>query len=133
MQVFPAMLAAALANAPLANYHVADAPSAIERGWRQVASDRDRDCAISVTGDGRFFRITTSGFEPDEIGYFELANEDARPIRYNFRSDGNGRFSKIYLPFLHHRDGGTVAVSAEGEACSVSTAFDWTRSGVRVH
>ena len=141
MPVLPLILAAALAREPLALYRVPDARGAIEDSWRQVASEQDGRCAIAVTGNGQFFRITMSGFAPGEVGYFRLTNgeyfrrtdQKIRPIEYRFESDEEGQFSKIYLPFLWYHSEGTVSVTARGEDCDVSLSFPWSRARVRVH
>lgn len=133
MPLLPLMLAAALPEQPLALHHVQDAKGTVERSWRMLARNQDERCGIEVTGDGRFFRITMFGLAPGEIGILQLANADIRPLRFRFRSDESGRFSKIYLPFLWHRDGGTVSLNASGDSCDVRLSFAWRKTGVKVH
>jgi len=134
MQLTAFMLAAALSSGtPLPTYVVSDAKGAIENGWEQLAHRRDRQCEVEVTGNGQFFRISMSGFAPGEIGLFHLSNEDIKPVRYRFQSDENGEFSKIYLPFLWHRQSGVVSVNAQGEGCDVTVWFPWMRASPKFH
>ena len=133
MQVLPFMLAAALIEAPLPIYYTSDAQKGIEDNWPHISHRRDGPCAIDVTGNGLFFRISMSGFAPGEIGEFHLANGDMKPVRYRFKSDGEGEFSKIYIPFRQHRFHGVVSVNARSSYCSVSASFPWEAATVRVH
>lgn len=133
MQVLPFILAASFFEAPLPVHYTSDALGGIEDGWSQVAHRREGPCAIDVTGNGMFFRITMSGFQPGELGRFHLANGNIKPIRYRFKTDRSGEFSKIYVPFRPMRRGGTVSVNAGGEDCDVSVSFPWQRAKVGVH
>lgn len=128
MQISSLFLVGTLALAtPLTTYSVSDAEGAIEDGWPLISFDRDEQCEVQVTGNGKFYRISISGLEPGEVGNFRLTNENIKPIDYDFRSDGNGHFSKIYLPFLWHHRGGTVSVSLTAEDCDVALSFPWSR------
>lgn len=138
MQVISIILAAALANPvipgpPLPVYYISDAPSVVEQGWQRVVRRRDGRCAVEVTGNGMFYRITMRGFPPGELSRFHLTNGDMPPVDYRFVSDEAGQFSKIYIPFRRNRDGGLVVVNAEGEDCHVSVSFPWERQKPRVH
>ena len=104
----------------------------VDAGWSEVAAARDGDCRMSVTGEGRFFRIAATGFAPGERGRLYLANGDMKPIDWIVRADRGGEFARYYLPFRWHRDGDTVAVALEAGSCSLSTAFDWERAGAIV-
>ena len=104
----------------------------VEGGWSEIARDRDGDCRLSVTGEGRFFRIAATGLRPGERARLFLSNGDMKPLDWSIRADGRGEFARYYLPFRWHRDGDTVAVSLTGGECAVATAFDWRRAGVTV-
>lgn len=95
--------------------------------WPVVARDREGDCSLAVTGNGKFFRIAAYGLGPGERGRFHLANEDMKPIDFTITADAEGRWTKFYLPFLWHHDGGTVTLSVEGRDCQLSASFDWQR------
>lgn len=139
MQGLSLILASMLAPAvPPGTVTVSDFRGPIEDSWSQVAYQEDRDCEIEVTGsgNGKFFRISIRGLQPGEIGHFHLTNEDLhfdpfkmkmKPISYNFKSDGNGEFSKIYLPFRYGHYTTVVDVNVEGRQCDVSVAFPFTR------
>ena len=100
--------------------------------WAEAASVREGECALSVTGNGRFFRIAASGLEPGSSGRFVLANGDMEPLDWRIRANGAGQFARYCLPFRWHRDGGTVAVSLDGGGCALRASFDWTRAAVTV-
>lgn len=108
------------------------AAAAVDSGWSQVAFERDGDCTLSVTGNGRFFRIEAGGLAPGASGRFLLANGTMKPLDWRVRADGAGAFARYYLPFRWHHDGGTVSVRLVGGGCSLGTAFDWRRAGVTV-
>ena len=59
MKLVIAVLFAAAA-APLA------AAEPIDARWNEVARDRDGDCRLTVTSEGRFFRIAASGLGAGE-------------------------------------------------------------------
>ena len=102
----------------------------IEAGWSEVARDRDGDCQMSVTGEGRFFRIAARGLGSGEPARFSLSNGDMKPIAWTVRADDQGAFARYYLPFRWHRDGDTVAVSLASGKCELFAAFDWQRAAV---
>ena len=123
-----ALLAAATLAVPASAAPVAD-------GWPTVAAafDNERDCALAVTGNGRFYRIAASGYPPGTRARLAIANSDMKPIDRVVRIDGAGRHADFYLPFLWHRDGGTVSVSVSTPACSLAVAFAWRRAGPVTH
>jgi len=121
--------ALALALVPAAS---AAAVEPIDAGWSEVARARDGNCALVVTGNGQFYRVAASGLEPGAGGRFVLTNGDMKPLDWDVRADGAGRFARYYLPFRWHRAGGTVEVALESARCTVSAAFDWRRADVTV-
>ncbi|MCA1662635.1 MAG: hypothetical protein LC648_11040 [Novosphingobium sp.] len=104
----------------------------IDAGWSEVARDRDGECRLSVTGEGRFFRIAATGLRSGEPARLFLSNGDMKPLDWAVRADGRGEFARYYLPFRWHRGGDTVAVSLESGDCALFAAFDWERAGVVV-
>lgn len=106
--------------------------AATDSGWAEVARARDGGCALSVTGNGRYFRIAASGLEPGASGRFVLTNGDMPPLDWRVRADGSGDFARYYLPFRWHREGDTVAVAIDGGGCALSASFDWRRARVAV-
>ena len=109
---------------------VAAAP--IDASWSEVARDRDGDCRLSVTGEGRFFRIAGSGLTSGEAGRLVLTNGDMKPIDWRVRADRDGEFARYYLPFRWRRDGDTVAVSLASGSCELFAVFDWRRAEAAV-
>ena len=110
----------------------APAAAPIDSAWPEVARAQDGNCALSVTGNGRFYRIVASGLGADAPGRLFLANGDMKPLDWTIRAAGDGGFARYYLPFRQHRDGGEVLVSVESERCSVATTFAWRRAEVVV-
>lgn len=110
----------------------ATAVEPIDSGWPELARARNGDCALSVTGNGRFYRISVSGLGAGAPGRFFLANGDMKPLDWTIRAAGDGGFARYYLPFRWHRSGGDVTVSVESARCDLSTTFAWRRSGVVV-
>ena len=86
-----------------------------------------------LTGNGRFYRIAASGLGAEAAGRFFLSNGDMKPLDWSIRAAGDGGFTRYYLPFRWHRDGGEVLVAVESARCSVSTTFAWKRVEVVVH
>ena len=110
----------------------APAAAPIDSAWPEVARAQDGDCALSVTGNGRFYRIVASGLGTGAPGRLVLANGDMKPLDWTIRAAGDGGFARYYLPFRQHRDGGEVLVSVESARCSVATTFAWQRAAVVV-
>ena len=110
----------------------AHAAEAVDAGWSEIARDRDGDCRLKVTSEGRFFRIAASGLGAGEPARFFLSNGDMKPIAWTVRADGDGEFARYYLPFRWHRDGDAVAISLESGRCELFAAFDWERAQVAV-
>ena len=98
-----------------------------ERGWQQVDYVEDGDCRAEVRGNGQFYRIAGSGLEPGEAVSFRLANADVRPVEYRIVADSDGAWRQFYVPFLWHREGGTVLVDLQSESCSLALSFEWAR------
>ena len=110
----------------------APAAAPIDSAWPEVARAQDGNCALSVTGNGRFYRIVASGLGTGAPGRLFLANGDMKPLDWTIRAAGDGGFARYYLPFRQHRDGGEVLVSVESARCSVATTFAWRRAEVVV-
>lgn len=100
----------------------------IDAGWPEVASARDGDCALTVTGNGRFYRIAASGLGADASGRLFLANGDMKPLDWSIRAADDGGFARYYLPFRWHRGGGDVLVSVQSARCDLTIAFAWERA-----
>lgn len=98
-----------------------------QRGWAQVDYAEAGDCRAEVRGNGQFYRIAAAGLRPGEVVSFRLANSDVRPVEYRIVADSDGAWRKFYVPFLWHRDGGTVLVDLQSASCSMNLAFEWTR------
>ena len=124
--VFLASMAMGFAAAP------ATAANPIDSGWPQLSRVRDGACALSVTGNGQFYRIAITGLGADALGRLILANGDMKPLDWTIRATGDGGFARYYLPFRWHRTGGDVTVSVESARCDLSTTFAWRRSEVVV-
>jgi hypothetical protein len=105
----------------------------VDSDWSEVARARDGECRLTVTGEGRFFRIAATGLESGQPARLFLANGDMKPLDWTIRADGQGEFARYYLPFRWHRGGDTVAVSLESGRCALFAAFDWRRAEVIVH
>ena len=110
----------------------ASAAEPTDSGWPEVARVEDGDCALRVTGNGRFYRIAASGLGSGAPGRLFLANGDMKPLDWTIRATGDGWFARYYLPFRWHRDGGDVLVSVESAQCNLSASFAWQRAAVVV-
>ena len=101
--------------------------AAIDSGWAEVAYAKSDDCELSVTGNGRTYRIEATGLGAGAAARYRLSNGDMRPLDWSVRADADGRFERYYVPYRWHRRGGTVQVAVSSAHCNVSAAFDWTR------
>jgi hypothetical protein len=119
------LLAVALAPAAIAE--------PIDAGWSEVARASDGDCELSVTSNGRFYRIAASGLGAGAPGRYFLSNGDMKPLDWSIRAANDGGFARYYLPFRWHRDGGDVLVSVQSERCVLAATFAWKRGEVVVH
>src|SRR5687768_17609243 len=79
-----------------------------QRGWAQVDYAEQGDCRAEVRTNGQFYRIAGAGLRPGEAVDFYLRNADVRPVEYRVVADSDGAWRQFYVPFLWHRDGGTV-------------------------
>ena len=104
----------------------------IDARWSEVTRNRDGDCRLNITSEGRFFRIAASGLGSGEPARFFLSNGDMKPIAWRVRANERGEFARYYLPFRWHREGDTVAASLVSESCELFAAFDWERNGAIV-
>lgn len=116
----------ALALAPGA----ATAAEPIDARWPEVARAQDGDCELSVTGNGRFYRIAASGLGADAPGRLFLANGDMKPLDWSIRAADDGGFARYYLPFRWHRRGDQVLVAVQSGRCDLTTTFAWQRAEV---
>ena len=101
-----------------------------ERGWVQVDYVEDDVCRAEVRTNGQFYRIAQAGLDPGEVVAFHLQNSDVRPVEYRFVADSDGAWREFYVPFLWHRDGGTVSVALDSRSCSQRLSFAWRRRTV---
>lgn len=120
------MLALSLASSAAA------AADPIDSAWSQVARAQDGDCELTITGNGRYYRIAAIGLGADAPGRFFLSNGDMKPLDWSIRATGEGEFARYYLPFRWHRDGGDVLVSLTSPRCNLTTNFEWERARVVV-
>ena len=97
------------------------------RGWAQVDYVEQDDCRAEVRTNGQFYRIAGAGLQPGEAVDFHLENADVRPIEYRIVADSDGMWRQFYVPFVWHRDGGTVLVDLQSASCSLALSFEWTR------
>ena len=110
----------------------ATAVEPVDSGWPEVVRAEDGDCALSVTGNGRFYRIAAAGLGADASGRFLLSNGDMKPLDWTIRATGNGGFARYYIPFRWNREGGDVRISLQSERCDLNTTFAWQRAEVVV-
>ena len=96
-------------------------------GWVQVDYAQDGECRAEVRTNGQFYRIAQQGLAPGEAVHFYLANEEVRPVEYDFTANEDGAWREFYVPFLWDRDGGTVFVELTSASCSQRLIFDWAR------
>jgi hypothetical protein len=118
---------AAMAAVALSGPAVALDEIVAQRGWAQVDYTEAGPCRAEVRSNGQFYRIAGAGLEPGEVVSFHLANEDVRPVEYRIVADSDGAWRQFYVPFLWHRDGGTVVVDLDSASCSLGLSFDWER------
>ena len=104
----------------------------VDSAWPEVARAEDGDCTLSVTGNGRFYRIAASGLGADASGRFFLSNGDMKPLDWTIRATGDGGFARYYQPFRWNRTGGDVLVSFQSARCDLSARFAWRRAAVVV-
>ena len=110
----------------------AAAAGPVDSAWPEVARAEDGDCTLSVTGNGRFYRIAASGLGADASGRFLLSNGDMKPLDWTIRATGDGGFARYYQPFRWNRAGGDVLVSFQSARCDLSASFAWRRAAVVV-
>lgn len=97
------------------------------RGWAQVDYAERGACRAEVRGNGQFYRIAGQGVQPGEVVRLRIRNADIKPIEYRIVANGDGAWRNFYVPFLWHREGGTVDVGLASETCSLNLSFDWAR------
>ena len=98
-----------------------------ERGWTHVDFAESGECRAEVRGNGQFYRIAGTGLRPGEVVSFHLENADVRPVEYRLIANSDGAWRQFYVPFLWHRDGGTVSVDLRSASCTLNLSFDWER------
>ena len=117
------LLAAVAVSGPAAAFD----EIATQRGWQQVDYAEDGDCRAEVRTNGQFYRIAQQGLRPGEVVYFHLRNSDVRPVEYRFVANSDGAWREFYVPFLWHRDGGTVTIDLDSASCPQNLSFEWRR------
>jgi hypothetical protein len=117
----------ALAAASSAATALAADDIVVARGWPQVDRAQSDTCRAEVRGNGQIFRVAGSGFRPGESVHFHLENEDINPVEYLDKTDQSGAWRRFYIPFLWHREGGTVTVRLTSARCRLVLSFDWRR------
>ncbi|WP_296675419.1 hypothetical protein [Novosphingobium sp.] len=100
--------------------------------WPVIASVRDGDCALQITGNGKIFLIAATGLKPEQTGRYQIASGDMRPIDWNVRVTNDGRAVRYYLPFRWGQageriDGGVVDVVVTAPGCALNASFPWKR------
>ncbi|MGE3692831.1 MAG: hypothetical protein AB7F98_15760 [Novosphingobium sp.] len=103
-----------------------------ESRWAVIDRVEADNCDMTVTGDGRVFLFTVTGLNPNIPARYRISNGDMKPIDWRVSSDSSGSFARYYMPFRWHRPGGTVTVSLSSASCTISSSFDWRRSGALV-
>lgn len=104
----------------------------LDAAWPIVASVRNGDCALEVTGNGQVYLISATGLSAGQRGRYQLSNGDMTPIDWSIKAGGDGRFARYYMPFRFHREGGMVDVTISTPDCAVTASFPWRRAGIRV-
>ncbi len=108
--------------------------------WPLLAFDRQDQCELQITGNGKFMQIAVKGMVPGTRAGFAMTNARMKPIAWNVLADSSGNWSTIYLPLLWgesdgtirtQHSGGTVAVKLDSAGCTLSASAPWTRE-VRV-
>lgn len=118
---------AAIAAIALSGPAVALEDIVAQRGWARVDYIEAGNCRAEVRSNGQFYRIAAAGLQPGEVVTFHLANADVRPVLARVVADSDGDWERVYLPFLWHRDGGTVSINLDSPSCSLKLAFGWAR------
>lgn len=99
--------------------------------WPVVAAARDGDCALEVTGNGKFFLIAATGLGGGADARYRISNGDMTPIDWSIRATDGGRVARYYLPFRFSRRDGVVEVTVSTPDCALNAAFTWNR-GIQV-
>ena len=60
------------------------------RGWTQVDYVQGGGCRAEVRGNGQFYRIAQAGMAPREVVFFQLENEDIKPVERRIVADSAG-------------------------------------------
>lgn len=105
----------------------------IDADWTEVARIDDGDCTLVVTGNGRFYRIATTGLGSGEAARYFLGNGSMRPIDWAVRADSSGDFARYYLPYRENHGDSTVSLSLTSASCSLSVSFAFERAGIVMH
>ena len=92
-----------------------------------VLEHESGECRAEVRGNGQFYRIAGTGLRPGEVVSFHLENADVRPVEYRLIANSDGAWRQFYVPFLWHREGGTVRVDLQSATCTLSLSFGWER------
>ena len=119
--------AAAIAAVALAGPAAALDEIVAQRGWTQVDYTEAGDCRAEVRSNGQFYRVAGAGLQPGEVVSFHLQNADIRPVEYRIVADSDGAWRQFYVPFVWHREGGTVSVDLRSASCDLALSFEWSR------
>jgi hypothetical protein len=111
--------------AALAGSAAAYDPIVLKQNWRQIAFDRDGDCAGEVRTNDRFALINAAGLGSGVPGRYLVTNEDMKPIDWTITTGPDGEWVRYYVPFLPGKDAGTVQVTISTRRCSLNLAFAW--------
>jgi hypothetical protein len=95
------------------------------KGWRQIAFDRDGDCAAEIRTNGKFVLVNASGLGANSSGRYYLTNRDIKPIDWAISANADGTWARYYVPFVPGRDTGTVEITLATRQCSLGLAFEW--------
>lgn len=118
----------------------AQAGRQITDSWPVLASDRDGDCGLSITGNGKIMQLRAAGLEPGTPLRLTLTNAAMRPIDWSVRAGTGGEWTQLYIPFLwgngdgstrSANNGGAVSVVLTSRDCALGASADWRRE-VRV-
>lgn len=114
-----ALVACSLAAAP--------ARAALDQHWPEIASDRDGECRLEVTGTGRIFRLAAYGLGDGASGRYIVTNGAMTPLDWSIRANPSGSFARYYMPFRFGSRGDVVTVAVQSDRCDLSVSFPWTR------
>lgn len=107
-------------------------PIVLDRGWQQLAHDRNGDCAAEARSNGQAVYILATGLGSDAAGHYSLTNGEVSPVDWDIQADGNGEWARYYIPYVPSRRGGTVNVTISTGRCNLDLAFTWRRGTMTI-